>query len=160
MPKPLPGTYVLILHLAQGQTIRIGKLGSMDFKRGYYGYVGSAFGPGGLAARIHHHLKKRKNPHWHVDYLRRRTSPVQIWWSATRNRREHDWATVMAELPVVYRILKGFGSSDCGCLSHLFYFKRPPEFNVFQNALTQAGFENTVNPVLNPEIEEFNVIRV
>ena len=48
------GTYVLILHLSEMQQVQIGKLCIYDFMPGHYGYVGSAFGPGGLAVRLKH----------------------------------------------------------------------------------------------------------
>ena len=145
------GTYVLILKLTKHRSIKIGKLGAYKFNKGYYGYVGSAFGPGGLRARIRHHLRKSRNPHWHVDYLRRRSSPVQIWWSTTRTRREHDWAAVMGKLLEVSHSIKGFGASDCNCFSHLFYFERNPKFITFKKTLTDAGFEAAIKTVLSPE---------
>jgi Uri superfamily endonuclease len=145
------GTYVLILQMKKNQTIKIGKLGTYKFNKGYYGYVGSAFGPGGLIARIRHHLRKSRNPHWHVDYLRRRSSPVQIWWSTTRTRREHDWAAVMGKLFEASHVIKGFGASDCNCFSHLFYFERNPKFIMFNKILTDAGFEAAIKTVLSPE---------
>lgn len=37
--------------------------------RASYLYVGSAGGPGGLAARISRHLRRDKKPFWHIDYL-------------------------------------------------------------------------------------------
>ncbi len=40
--------------------IQIGKLGQFKFKKGYYAYVGSAFGPGGLNSRIKHHIESKK----------------------------------------------------------------------------------------------------
>ncbi len=35
----------------------MGRLGRFDIIPGYYAYVGSAFGSGGLPARLGHHLK-------------------------------------------------------------------------------------------------------
>ena len=42
------GTYVLLLHLPDNEQLTIGKLGTFDFPAGWYAYVGSAFGPGGV----------------------------------------------------------------------------------------------------------------
>ena len=145
------GAYVLILQMKKNQTIKIGKLGTYKFNKGYYGYIGSAFGPGGLRARIRHHLRKSRNPHWHVDYLRRRSSPVQIWWSTTLTRREHDWVVVMDRLLEVSHVIKGFGASDCNCLSHLLYFERNPKFITFNKILKGAGFEAAIKTVLSPK---------
>ena len=46
-----PGTYALVMASDLETEIRIGSLGSCRVKPGYYAYVGSAFGPGGLAAQ-------------------------------------------------------------------------------------------------------------
>jgi len=58
------GTYVLILSLDKVTQIEIGKLGTFLFKSGFYTYVGSAFGNGGLRNRLAHHLNiSKKLPH-------------------------------------------------------------------------------------------------
>lgn len=51
------GTYVLIAFVPQLKRIEVGQLGQFDIVPGFYVYVGSAFGAGGLAARIGHHLE-------------------------------------------------------------------------------------------------------
>jgi Uri superfamily endonuclease len=53
----LPGTYALVLSSSSDRRIRIGKFGLLHIRPGFYIYVGSAFGPGGLGARIAHHRK-------------------------------------------------------------------------------------------------------
>jgi len=68
-----PGTYILILKSAVTRRVRVGRLGNLQLCPGYYVYIGSAFGPGGLRARIDHHQRLAKRPHWHIDYLRRHT---------------------------------------------------------------------------------------
>jgi len=50
--EPKPGTYALILSCASNARIQVGRLGTMRLQRGYYVYLGSALGPGGLRARI------------------------------------------------------------------------------------------------------------
>ena len=87
-----PGTYVLILHLAGGEVIRVGSLGSYAFPAGFYAYVGSACGPGGLAGRLRHHIAGGARPHWHVDHLRRAARLAEVWFIAQSLRREHGWA--------------------------------------------------------------------
>ena len=52
-----PGTYVLVLASQRTDPVRIGRLGTLALKPGVFIYVGSAFGPGGLAARIRHHRR-------------------------------------------------------------------------------------------------------
>ncbi len=119
------GTYVLWLHLKKGRQIDVGRLGAIHFKRGWYAYVGSAFGPGGLAARLGRHLLKEKTLRWHIDYLRAIAQPRKIWLSTDSEPAEHDWAGKISQAkgaPIM-----GFGCSDCRCASHLFYFNRYPD---------------------------------
>ena len=71
MPPAEPGTYFLVLRCSSTRAVRVGRLGTMRLLPGYYLYVGSAYGPGGLRARIGHHCHPADRLHWHVDYLRR-----------------------------------------------------------------------------------------
>ena len=64
--KPEGGTYALILVCPSKKRVQIGKLGSLEMRRGFYVYVGSALGPGGLRARVAHHQKVSQRPHWHI----------------------------------------------------------------------------------------------
>ena len=54
---PLPGTYALVFRAKRKRRLIIGKLGTLNLQPGCYVYVGSAFGPDGLKARIGHHRK-------------------------------------------------------------------------------------------------------
>ena len=112
------GTYALLLRLARARRVRIGRLGLVDFPAGRYIYVGSAFGPGGLRARIAHHMKRASHPHWHIDYLRR-VCRVEGNWHLIGGRVECLWAH---RLPCCQGVtsVAGFGCSDCCCRSHLF----------------------------------------
>jgi Uri superfamily endonuclease len=47
-------TYVLIASVLQMKRIEIGRLGRFDIIPGHYAYTGSAFGSGGLCARLGH----------------------------------------------------------------------------------------------------------
>ncbi len=47
-----PGTYALVLACQKTGRVRIGRLGVLALQPGFYVYVGSAFGSGGLAARL------------------------------------------------------------------------------------------------------------
>ena len=123
---PRAGTYVLVLHLAQPARLRIGKLGRFDFPAGWYLYVGSARGPGGLAARVGRHLRSSPKPHWHIDYLRRAASVEEVWWQAGKARRECAWSQAIGARPGAEIIAPGFGASDCECETHLWQVKRKP----------------------------------
>ena len=129
------GTYVLILRLGKPARVRIGKLGVAEFNHGFYAYIGSAFGPGGLAGRIGRHLKAKKPCHWHIDYLRRKSRLKDIWYTVSPIRREHDWARALAETKGASIPIPGFGSSDCHCPSHLVYFVSTPALAVFRKNL-------------------------
>jgi len=123
---PAPGTYVLVLACARRDALRIGRLGVLSICPGFYVYVGSAFGPGGLAARLGRHLRGgAARPHWHIDFLRAHAEPVEVFW-CEGVRQEHRWAARIGELPGATSPLAGFGASDCTCRSHLFYFHQRP----------------------------------
>ena len=125
------GVYVLILYLPHRRTIRIGRLGEFNFSDGYYAYVGSAFGPGGLAARLGHHLRKCRKPRWHIDYLRRHAGISEIWVTAQHRELEHTWAAMLLKTAETQMPVSGFGSSDCSCGTHLFYFSSSPSIHAF-----------------------------
>jgi Uri superfamily endonuclease len=131
-----PGTYVLILRLPHfAENVRIGRLGCFRFPSGWYAYVGSARGPGGLAARLARHLRPLKPLHWHVDYLRAQAQPVQVWYVAGTQKRECAWARTLSSLPGASVPVPRFGASDCRCPTHLIYFATPPDVTAFAGAL-------------------------
>ena len=137
------GTYVLLASMARVQRVEIGALGEFEIIPGFYEYVGSAFGSGGLAARIGHHLESTAEPHWHVDYLLRMAKPVEVWFTTVEKRLEHSWAELL-ENPRLFRVpIPHFGSSDYhrSRLSHLFYSKRRPSFEWFRQEVMGA-FDN------------------
>jgi Uri superfamily endonuclease len=117
------GTYILILKVAVPIKIRVGKLGVQRFSAGRYAYVGSAFGPGGLQARLKHHRRVARSPRWHIDYLRRAAKLSQIWYSDHPRKLEHEWAAQIQQNRHIRVPVPGFGSSDCRCASHLFRFQ-------------------------------------
>ena len=117
------GTYVLVLKLENSVTAQAGRLGTAHLEAGWTIYVGSAHGPGGLRARLRRHLRPDKAVHWHIDALTA-VAPVSVIWVDTSPvRLECVWARTLAALPGVTIPLKGFGSSDCGCESHLFQLR-------------------------------------
>lgn len=131
LPK---GTYILVLKLSSARSIRVGKLGEFEFPPGYNLYVGSAFGPGGLGARLKHHLSISSRPHWHIDYLRREAVVEQVWYSEEQIPREHQWADRLQTTPGATIPAPGFGASDCTCRSHLFHFIRLPSIKLVEGA--------------------------
>ena len=92
------GTYALLLAVERRRRITIGRLGALAAAAGCYAYIGSAFGPGGLRARLRHHLGVAQRLHWHIDYLRRIATPFEIWYREDHHGSEHVWAQTCASL--------------------------------------------------------------
>ena len=136
-----PGTYALILSSKVEKPVNIGKLGTFKLEPGFYVYVGSAFGPGGLQARIKHHIHHSGRPHWHLDYLRPALSVCEIWYNYDQTRREHQWATVHLQNRGSILPLPGFGASDCRCPSHLFFYQSKPSGRSFSRKI-HSRFES------------------
>jgi len=128
--NPEPGAYALILRSRSTGKAQIGRWRQVDLELGYYIYVGSAFGPGGVQARVSRHCRLTKSNHWHIDYLREFASPVGAWYSHESNRLEHRWAQVLCEMSGMSSI-RGFGCSDCKCHSHLFQTSTAPDLALF-----------------------------
>lgn len=114
-----PGTYALLFHVDGPITIQPGRLGTVMLEAGSYVYLGSARGPGGLRARVGRHLRREKQPHWHVDALTAAAPIVQVWHQTGEDRLECAWTAALRALPGVTIPARGFGTSDCGCESHL-----------------------------------------
>jgi Uri superfamily endonuclease len=139
-----PGTYVLQLRSRGRRTIGIGRIGELTLLEGYYLYVGSAFGPGGLGARLGHHFEPSSRTHWHVDYLRRHTDLIGVWLGLHGTPQEHRWALAMSRGRGMQIQLPGFGASDCSCKSHLFFAARQPSISSFRRRLRSLGLAGDV----------------
>jgi len=64
------GVYLLVFELREGYRGPVGRRLLARLEPGVYIYVGSAWGPGGLRARLCRHLYGRRGRvHWHIDYL-------------------------------------------------------------------------------------------
>lgn len=135
LPRSQPGTYVLILRCSTSHMIQIGRLGGLRLEPGFYSYVGSALGSGGIRARVTRHWRGPGQAHWHVDYLRPHTEPLEVWYCHDAQRREHQWANTMASDNGASMPIVGFGSSDCKCKSHLSHMTSCPTLRVFQHRL-------------------------
>lgn len=130
-----PGTYVVLLWVERATVVTIGRLGCCALEGGCYCYVGSALGSGGLRGRVGHHLRVSVRPRWHVDYLRQVARPVGVWFVVGRQRWEHRWAGCLGGLAGCVPMVRGFGTSDCGCMTHLFAARQVPVLGDFQSAL-------------------------
>lgn len=125
------GTYALLFACPKTVCRTVGRLGRVHVASGYWIYVGSAFGPGGLSSRLSHHLTPAQRPHWHLDYIKDALSPLEAWYTTDPGPREHAWAALLADARGASRPLTGFGSSDCRCRAHLIHLKRRPGFAAF-----------------------------
>jgi Uri superfamily endonuclease len=134
-----PGMYVLLLRSIEQRSVQIGRLGVLHLEPGCYAYAGSALGRGGIGSRLGRHLRGAGRAHWHVDYLRAHTHPIEAWYSYGPSRREHLWSDVLRASAGAAIPLSGFGASDCRCESHLFFFARRPSWAAFRDGLRRGG---------------------
>ncbi|MDR2624435.1 MAG: GIY-YIG nuclease family protein [Methanobrevibacter sp.] len=117
--KVLKGSYCLIINNRKDSHLKIGSLGEIFFKKGYYVYVGSALNS--LTLRLKRHLSTNKKKHWHVDYLlfSKYAYIKDIMINVDDDRLECEIAKRIGGTEI-----KDFGSSDCNCQSHLLYFEK------------------------------------
>jgi Uri superfamily endonuclease len=130
-----PGTYALLMLCTADAVVQIGQLGQLPVCPGYYVYVGSALGPGGVRARVAHHCRRAQRPHWHIDYLRAVVPLVAVWYTYARQSWEHHWAEVLQYTRGAAIPLRRFGASDCACAAHLYCFPRRPAWNAFRSSI-------------------------
>lgn len=123
------GSYLVILQLKKEQSLAIGKLGPLSFRKGFYVYVGSAMAH--LSRRLERHRRISKNCHWHIDYLRCAADLTAALPIRASERLECLLADSLARL--AHWSVPGFGCSDCTCASHLFGFE--------SNPLQEAAFQ-------------------
>ncbi len=120
------GAYLLLITIQHAeQVITVGKLGEIHFKKGYYIYTGSA--KKNLSKRISRHISKKKKFHWHIDYLTVKADSIMPFPVYTGKNIECSMAQDLEK--IADESIRGFGSSDCTCSSHLFYFSTSPMIN-------------------------------
>lgn len=117
----MKGCYCLIIYSQIKQKIKIGKIGSINFKKGYYVYIGSAMNS--LESRIRRHLSDEKKLHWHIDYLLEKSEITDVIYNENK-KVECELSQYIAQKTDG---VKDFGCSDCECESHLYYFKNRNE---------------------------------
>jgi len=120
------GAYLLLVRIDRDKTVEVGSLGQVAFKKGYYVYVGSAMS--GLVKRVARHIRRKKKIRWHIDYLTTAAGKVTAVPIISSENLECQLAIRLQGVtggPAV----KGFGSSDCRCPGHLFYFAENPLHN-------------------------------
>jgi Uri superfamily endonuclease len=137
-PPDSAGSYILILRLARTAAITVGRLGTFDFPSGWYAYVGSARGPGGLGARLRRHSRPSKALHWHIDHLRAFADLVEVWYATGLQHRECTWAGSLLRLAGAETLAPRFGASDCRCRSHLIRLAAKPSATGFAGTVGES----------------------
>jgi Uri superfamily endonuclease len=138
------GTYALLLRCGRRRRVRVGSLGTIELPPGGLLYIGSAFGPGGLAARLGRHARLDHVRHWHLDYVRPFTALAGAWVCSSSQRLEHRWARAIAGLPGVSVPAARFGASDCRCPSHLFAMRIDRSLETVEHALGRCSEDAVV----------------
>jgi Uri superfamily endonuclease len=119
------GCYQLYIKVPSKSRIKVGALGAVHFKRGYYVYTGRA--KKNLKARITRHQRQTKKKHWHIDYLLESAQIIFIKCFPGR----FDECIINEDVTRIHgdaEIIRGFGASDCRCPGHLIYLgKSLPE---------------------------------
>jgi Uri superfamily endonuclease len=140
-----PGVYALSMVVDKPATIIIGALGVQKINPGFYYYVGSARGPGGIKSRVMRHLQQKKVTHWHIDYLLPFTRLAGVWYAESPAPLECNWVGYLHRLEGGKFPIKKFGSSDCcnGCPAHLLQFS-----NFLSSSSIRSVFEESAHGVM------------
>ncbi|NPA91596.1 MAG: GIY-YIG nuclease family protein [Chloroflexi bacterium] len=153
-----PGTYALIFHVTRTCTCVVGKRGTVTLSPGYYVYVGSAHGPGGLAARLRRHLREGKRLHWHIDYITQHVAPVAVLYAVGREPQECMWVQQVLDRPGTLVPMFGLGSGDCrsGCPAHFLRVTEETlqEMQAWGTMLRQDGTrDGAADPLIQPNLQ-------
>ena len=138
------GSYLLILQLRQNRFINIAGLGKIPFQKGFYIYVGS--GRKNLIERIKRHMRKNKKKKWHIDYFLEEA----LLFKAISIVSSEDLECLIARdlMNFANDYIPNFGSSDCNCQSHLFYFEENPlKLESFINMLNYYRLERPAEKI-------------
>ena len=131
------GVYIIVLKVRGVVDVSVGSLGNVRFYPGYYLYIGS--GMNGLSSCMSRHLKKRKNLHWHIDYLVDVADDVRAYPIRGMQTSENHLSERVSE---VYKsVIPGFGSSDSRHETHLFFSPdNPSDQSKFHELLGEFRF--------------------
>ncbi len=145
------GIYCLIFK-TPGCTLRIGALGTRPFPAGWYIYVGSAQGSGGLQ-RLERHISLArlhdKQPKWHVDYLLN-SSFFSLTYAIYAITMDHVECHIARELNG--NSIQKFGSSDCSCTSHLLYREEDP-LKELHAAFREFKLHPVIKTIINEQVQ-------
>jgi len=110
----------LVIKINDDIVENIGKLGKIKFRKGRYVYIGSAMNS--IEKRVERHLKRKKKVFWHIDRLlsNNRVEVERVYIKESDTKEECAIASIISKQGYA---IKGFGSSDCKCISHLYKVK-------------------------------------
>lgn len=132
--------------------ISVGALGAVHFPAGWYIYVGSALGSGGLHRLGRHILlnqMKNKRPKWHVDYIL--TVPdFSLMYTVCARTMERKECQLARELNG--NSIQRFGCSDCTCSSHFFYRKENPLTEILA-AFREIQLTPIIKTIINAQVK-------
>ena len=138
----MKGCYCLIIEVKENKKIKIGKLGKIEFKTGFYVYVGSAMNS--LESHLKRHLRKNKKLHWHIDYLLNHSKIDMIIYNISNKKIECE---ISQNMKNISGNIDKFGCSDCDCTSHLYYFKK--KSNAIESIINAYNMQKVKNSILN-----------
>ena len=114
----LRGAYVLVLRLDKTINIKFPRIAFDQLMPGWYVYLGSARGSGGIRARVKRHFQYRKTAHWHIDRLTEKS--VEMAALAVADGHECELVGKLLKSLRFKVAVAGFGNTDCHlCESHL-----------------------------------------
>jgi sugar fermentation stimulation protein A len=116
------GSYLLILNLKRARKITVGKLGEVQFRKGFYIYAGSAMA--NLSKRMERHRHLRKQHRWHIDDLRSAAEFHSVFAIRSSDRLECEIAEAVSK--IAEWSIPRFGCTDCTCDTHLFGMSKDP----------------------------------
>jgi sugar fermentation stimulation protein A len=125
---------VLLLRLKAARRLKVGRLGVLRLRPGWYTYVGSA--QRNLLARLRRHARRRKALHWHIDRLTQVATVVGAWLVPAPKCGECRLAAALARGG---EVVAGFGASDCRCRGHLIRFVRRSEVEEAVGSAARKG---------------------
>ncbi len=115
------GYYTLIMRIQSSTELYIGSLGRQAIDKGYYIYIGSAMGRGGIKQRVKRHLLKQKTKKWHIDYITSlpHTKVLYVITICTlEENKEEEISQKLSKKLIPY--IKKFGATDKKSYTHLF----------------------------------------
>lgn len=75
-------------------------------------------------------MQREKKARWHIDYLSRHGQIVHIHKFPGKKDQECELSRRIGDKKDAAVPVKGFGSSDCSCISHLYLFQRDPNTGI------------------------------